>query len=94
VRMAATFTGDAPACESTACGMTRDDPNGKPWFYPPGQRVACLWVHTGPGLGGHRPVGRWGVTVMRGWARHLFELALIIFALVLAGVVADPARKR
>ncbi len=35
------------AYESTACGMTRDGPDGKPWFYPPGQREACLRVLTG-----------------------------------------------
>jgi hypothetical protein len=42
VRVATTCTGDAPACESTACGMTRGDPSGKPWFYPPRQREVCL----------------------------------------------------
>ncbi len=32
-----------PPYESTACGMTR---GGTPWFYPPGQREACLRVLT------------------------------------------------
>lgn len=30
--------------ESTACGVTRDRAAGKRWFYPPGQREACLRV--------------------------------------------------
>ncbi len=33
-----------PAYEGTACGLTRDSPDGRPWFYPPGQREACLRV--------------------------------------------------
>jgi hypothetical protein len=36
-----------PAYESTACGMTREGPDGKPWFYPPRQREACLRVLRG-----------------------------------------------
>ncbi len=35
------------AYESTACGMTRAGRDGTPWFYPPGQREACLRVLTG-----------------------------------------------
>ena len=39
-------TAGVPACESAACGMTRQGPEGKPWFYPPGQREACLRILT------------------------------------------------
>ncbi len=39
-------TAAGPTYESTACGMTRDGPDRRPWFYPPGQREACLRVLT------------------------------------------------
>jgi hypothetical protein len=39
-------TGRMSSYESTACGMTRAGPGGEPWFYPPGQREACLRVLT------------------------------------------------
>ena len=39
-------TAGVPAYESAACGMTTQGPDGKPWFYPPGQREACLRILT------------------------------------------------
>ncbi len=40
------LTAGSPAYESTACGTTRESPEGEPWFYPPGQREACLRILT------------------------------------------------
>ncbi len=41
------FSAEVRAYESTACGMTRNGSAGTPWFYPSGQREACLRVLTG-----------------------------------------------
>jgi len=39
-----TFTTAIPASENTACGVSQDRVEGERWFYPPGQREACLRV--------------------------------------------------
>jgi len=39
-----TFTAAIPTSQGTACGVSRDRAEEKRWFYPPGQREACLWV--------------------------------------------------
>jgi len=53
-----TTSNGVPAYESTACGMTRDGPDRRPWFYPAGEREACLRVLTGlAGLDGQRRQG-------------------------------------
>jgi hypothetical protein len=39
-----TFTAPIPASESAACGVSWDRAEGERWFYPPGQREACLRI--------------------------------------------------
>jgi uncharacterized protein YceK len=39
-----TFTAAMPTSEGTACGVSQDRAEGEHWFYPPGQREACLRV--------------------------------------------------
>ncbi len=41
-----TSSAGVPTSESTACGVTRDPAERERWFYPPGQREACLRVLT------------------------------------------------
>ncbi len=67
-----TTVSEGPAYESIACGMSRDGPDGKPWFYPAAEREACLRLLTSlAGLDAQRRRGQ------------LSELAFLVRAVAL-----------